>query len=167
MVLAGLLTAWQAPIGLLSAILACGLGGCERQSTTPQNQPLSLPERSNAPHVSDQAVVAGKALVLWDDGGGCKLQVGKAEPTTWLKPTAPCFFIKSPATEQVQVYQHDKSTVIVAIVGTPAKGDRCGQEVQGLLLNAKGVKPSIYVAQGSVYCAGQGLYNFQYNLFAK
>ena len=143
------------------------LVACDKQTASPQNQPLSLPERTIAPHVSDQVTVAGKTLALWDDGGGCKLQVGQAAPAMWLKPTAPCFFIKSPGTQQVQLYQHDKTTLIVAVVGTPAKGERCGQEVQGLIINNKGVHLSTYVSQGSVYCAGQGLYNFQYNLFAK
>lgn len=159
----------RCPYGVfVKAFMACVLmSACDDQTTPPQNQPLSLPERTIVPHVSDQVTVAGKTLALWDDGGGCKLQVGRAAPTTWLKPTSPCYFVKSPGTNQVQIYQHDKSTTIIAVVGTPAKGERCGQEVQGLVMNAKGIHPSTYVAQGSVYCAGQGLYNFQYNLFAK
>lgn len=148
------------------ALLALLLVACESKQQ-PENQVLTLPEHLNAPHVSDQTTAAGLALALWDDGGGCKLQVGKVKPAVWLKPMAPCYFMKSPGSEQVQVYRHDKTTSVVAVVGTPAKGNRCGQEVQGLVLKNGEVTPSIYVMQGSVHCADQGLHNFQYDLFAK
>jgi hypothetical protein len=143
------------------------LGACDGGSKAPESQALDLPARLDAPHVSDQTVVAGQVLALWDDGGGCKLQVGKAKPELWLKPVAPCFFMKSPGTQAVQVYQHDKTTFIVAVLGTPAKGERCGQEVQGLRVKGGKVTLSTYIMQGSVHCAAQGLHNYQYGLFAK
>ncbi len=153
--------------GCVAAVLLLPLRlGCER-GKQPQNETLVLPERLESPHVSDQTTAAGLRLVLWDDGGGCKLQVGKAEPGIWLKPMAPCYFIKSPGTDQVQVYRHDKTTGVVAVVGTPAKGERCGQEVQGLILKGGTATPSSYIMQGSVHCAAQGLHNFQYDLFTK
>lgn len=152
-------------VGGLAACLL--LVACDGSKLPEDNQVLNLPTRLDAPHVSDQAVVKGVALALWDDGGGCKLQVGKAKPELWLKPVAPCFFMKSPGTQAVQVYQHDKTMFIVGVLGTPAKGERCGQEVQGLLVKGGKVTPSTYVMQGSVHCADQGLHNYQYGLFAK
>lgn len=149
---------------LLGAVLL--LAGCD-SAQQQDNRPLALPERLEQPHVTDQATVGGLALALWDDGGGCKLQVGKAEAAVWLKPMAPCYFIKSAGAQQAQVFRHDKTTLIVAVLGTPAKGKRCGQEVQGLVLHGGAVTPSTYIMQGSVHCADQGLHNFQYELFAK
>ena len=152
----------------LGTVTLCLLGmvGCdEHKSVTPQES-LTLPQRLNEPYVSDQTTIGGKHFVLFDDGGGCRLQVQKQE-AKWLKPTAPCFFIKSPGSDRVQVYQHDKTTQIVAVLGTPAKGNRCGQEVQGIVIKGNEIRLSTYVSQGSVYCADSGLYNFQYNLFAK
>jgi hypothetical protein len=149
------------------ALLAVLLAACEPQKSPEQPQALVLPERLDAPHVSDQTTAAGMALALWDDAGGCKLQVGKAAPNVWLKPTAPCYFLKSPGADTVQVYRHDKTTAVVAVVGTPVKGNRCGQEVQGLVLKGNTATPSAYVMQGSVHCAEQGLHNFQYDLFTR
>lgn len=147
-------------------LLAVALLGCEPEKA-PANQKLVLPRHLDAPHVSDQTTAAGLSLVLWNDGGGCKLQVGKATTTTWLKPMAPCYFMNSPGSSNPQVYRHNKTTSIVAVVGTPMKGQRCGQEVQGLILKNGTATPSAYVMQGSVHCADQGLQNFQYDLFAK
>lgn len=142
------------------------LTACESERQ-PDTQALVLPERFATPHVTDQAQAAGLALALSDNGGGCQLQVGKTIPPVWLKPMAPCYFMKSPGAAQAQVYRHDKTTAVVAVVGTPVKGNRCGQEVQGLIIKGGAVTPSAYVMQGSIHCADQGLQNFQYELFAK
>ncbi|MGB3918759.1 hypothetical protein J9253_12810 [Thiothrix litoralis] len=148
-----------------TTLLLVALLGCEPDKA-PENQVLALPKHLNTPHVSDQTTAAGLSLVLWNDDGGCKLQVGKAKPTVWMKPMAPCYFMESPGSSQVQVYRHNKTTSVVAVVGTPVKGQRCGQEVQGLVLKGGTATPSAYVMQGSVHCADQGLQNFQYDLFA-
>jgi hypothetical protein len=152
---------------ILAGALLLSLAGCDSAQQPPESKPLALPERLEQPHVSDQATVGGIYLALWDDGGGCKLQVGRAEPSIWLKPMAPCYFIKSVGAQQAQVFRHDKSTQIMAVLGTPAKGNRCGQEIQGLVLKGGIVTPSTYIMQGSVHCADQGLHNFQYELFTK
>ncbi|MDQ5768400.1 hypothetical protein [Thiothrix subterranea] len=158
---------------VLARPLACGLASglmllltaCEPDKQ-PDNQALVLPERFATPHVTDQTQAAGLALALSDNGGGCQLQVGKMPPV-WLKPMAPCYFMKSPGTAKVQVYRHDKTTAVVALVGTPVKGNRCGQEVQGLVIKSGAATPSAYIMQGSIHCADQGLQNFQYELFAQ
>lgn len=147
--------------GLMLLLTAC------EPDKQPDAQALVLPEHFATPHVTDQTQAAGLALVLSDNGGGCQLQVGKTAPPVWLKPMAPCYFMKSPGTAQVQVYRHNKTTAVVAVVGTPVKGNRCGQEVLGLVIKSGSVTPSAYVMQGSVHCAEQGLQNFQYELFAK
>ena len=149
-------------VSLLGGLLA----GCG-DNPEPESKALALPAQLDQAHITDQARVAGLDLVLWNQGGGCQLQSGKAQPPVWLKPMAPCHFIKSPGRDQVQVFRLDKTTQIVAVVGTPAKQWRCGQEVQGLVINGNHFKPSTYIMQGSVYCADQGLQNFQYGLFAK
>lgn len=151
---------------LTGLALLVALSGCD-SAQQPEHQPLQLPERLEKPHVTDQATVGGLHLVLWDDGGGCKLQVGKAEATTWLKPMAPCYFMKSPGGTKAQVYRHNKTTLVVAVLGTPAKGNRCGQEVQGVIVNGGETRLSSYIMQGSVHCAEQGLHNYQYDLLAK
>lgn len=142
------------------------LTACE-PNKQPDTQALVLPERFEAPHVTDQTQAAGLSLVLSDNGGGCQLQVGKTVPPVWLKPMAPCYFMKSPSAAQAQIYRPDKTTAVVAVVGTPVKGNRCGREVQGLVIKNGVVTPSAYVMQGSVHCADKGLQNFQYELFAK
>ncbi|EIJ35878.1 hypothetical protein [Thiothrix nivea] len=152
---------WLAIIPLVLLPLA----GCDSGSQ-PQQRPLALPERLEKPHVTDQAQAGGLHLALWDDGGGCKLQVGQTEPSIWLKPMAPCYFMLAAGGQRAQVFRHNKTTLVMAVLGTPAKGKHCGQEVQGLIING-GVKPSTYIMQGSVYCAEQGLQNFQYDLLAK
>ncbi len=160
MVLARPLTYWAVG-GLMLFLTAC------EPDKHPNNQALVLPERLATPHVTDQTQAAGFALVLSDNGGGCQLQVGKTAPPVWLKPMAPCYFMKSPGAANVQVYRHDKTTAVVAVVGTPVKGNRCGQEVQGLIIKDGAVTPSAYLMQGGVHCANQGLQNFQYDLFAQ
>ncbi|MBU0655175.1 MAG: hypothetical protein KJ914_08570 [Gammaproteobacteria bacterium] len=146
-------------------LLLCLLSGCGEKKAGEQS--LSIPERPDGQYVTDQTTAAGLHLTLRDDGGGCKLQVGNAEPQIWLKPMAPCHFIKSPGRETVQVFQQDKTTWVVAVVGTPVKKQRCGQEVQGLIIKGGEVAPSSYIMRGSVYCADQGLQNFQYSLFTR
>lgn len=146
-------------------LITCLLSACDEQK--PEEHALQIPDRPDGPYVTEQATAAGLHLTLWDDGGGCKLQVGKGETPMWLKPMAPCHFIKSPGRNAVQVFQQDKTTRVVAVVGTPASKQRCGQEVQGLVIKGNEVTLSSYLMQGSVYCADQGLQNFQYGLFTK
>lgn len=147
-------------------VLVLSLSACGEK--TPEQQSLPLPERPVASkYITDQASVAGISLVLWDEQGGCRLQVGKAAPEAWLKPIAPCHFVKAPGRQDVQVFQQSKASRIVAVVGTPTSKPRCGQEVQGLIVEGSAVRLSTYIMQGSVYCADQGLQNFQYGLFDK
>lgn len=147
-------------------LLVCLLSACGDDAER-EEQKLSIPDRPDGPYVTDQATVAGLNLTLWDDGGGCKLQVGKAKPQTWLKPMAPCHFIQSPGRASVQVFRQDKTTRVVAVLGTPTQKHRCGQEVQGLIIKGNEVQVSSYIMQGSVHCADQGLQNFQYSLFTR
>lgn len=148
-------------VGLLGVLLV----GCGDKAPS-ESIVLALPKHPEQVHITDQTHVAGIDLVLWNHHGGCQLQLGKGKPPVWLKPMAPCHFIKSPGRDQVQVFRLDKTTQIVAVVGTPTQQWRCGQEVQGLVINGSHVKPSTYLMQGSVHCADQGLQNFQYSLFA-
>ncbi len=159
---------------LIIACLGILLAGCGADRDQQTRKVLVVPERTAQTYELDQLRVAGQDLSLWYEDGGCKLQVvAKGKPQgekRWLKPTAPCYFVKSPGTQRVQVYQRDKTTRVVALVGTPVAskkpGGRCGRELQGLIVRGNGtVDLSENIQSGSVYCADQGLDNFQYSLF--
>lgn len=153
------------------------LSACDQDQTKSgqMTQDLAVPERTAEVYVTDQISIAGQNLSLWFDGGRCQLQTQhpklKIEPV-WLKPTAPCYFMKSPGTDHVQVYQRDKTSRVLAVIGTPTeqkdKAQRCGQAVQGVVLDAAGtVRLSHTTRNDAVFCAGQGLDNLQYEIFAK
>ena len=153
------------------------LGGCDSGDNQQAREALLVPERIADTYVTDQMEIARQVLNLWFDEGGCKLQIsvkGKEQgERRLLRPKAPCFFVKSPGTERVQIYQQDKTTRIVAVLGTPvaappkSQDQRCGRELQGLIINEQGaVKLSTNVQAGSVWCAGSGLDNLQYTLFS-
>lgn len=150
---------------------------CDKETNNSQfiTQNLVVPERNTPVYITDQVTLAGQAISLWFDHGRCQLQVDhpklKRGPFS-LQPNAPCFFIKSPGTETVQVYQRDKVSRVLAVVGTPttptASTQRCGTEIQGIVLNAAGtVSVSNTLQRGSLRCADQGLDNAQYELLAR
>ena len=147
----------------------------EQAKSTQVTQDLKVPERASSVYVTDQVNMAGQALSLWFDNGRCQLQAKhpklKIEPL-WLKLKAPCYFVKSPGADSVQVYQRDKTSRVLAVVGTPdqsvSAGQRCGTEVEGVVVDATGklrASNSLYLSQH--FCADQGLDNTQYELFAR
>lgn len=153
-------------------VTACG------DSTLSKTPVLTLPERDESVYITDQASLAGKALSLWDEEGQCTLKwsvlAGNNKQTgavSGLAPVAPCYFIKSPGTQNAQVFRQDKTTRIVAVLGTPVTGQdsagkRCGRKVQGVIISGRGkIRLSEYVLQGAVYCAENGLENSEYVLF--
>lgn len=158
---------------LICIPLVLTLSACQEQANnevTPKAQPLAaveltLPKPVDKPITTDFMSLNGQELVLLDDGGGCKLKVGK-QTANWIKPTAPCYFMRSPFADKVQVFQKEKGVKVVAVVGTPAgKKARCGLELQGLIIRGKQVQLSENIQRGSLYCAPNGLDNFQYSLF--
>ena len=159
-------------LGLSSILL---LSACDRESSksahTTQN--LTVPERTATIYVTDQVNIAGQSLALWYDSGRCQLQASagkKTQAPIWLQPIAPCFFMKSPGTDQVQVYQRDKTNRVLAVIGSASEHNqkRCGAEVQGVVINAAGaLRSSNVTRKDAVFCADQGLDNLQYELFAK
>ncbi len=168
---------------LLSRLLAIGLTmllvgvlyACGERERTVEMAALPVPKQPTSTYVTDQAELAGQVVSLWYEDTGCRLQIrqqGKQQGTKkWLKPGAPCYFIRSPGSDRVQIYQHDKTIQVIAVIGTPVEVkqsvQRCGREVQGLIINSAGeVTLSKHVHSGSIYCANQGLDNFQYSLFA-
>ncbi len=177
--MAGVLTTYRQPAIFSRAIGTCLLLGCLVACDSPESvvhKPLPLPEREESAYITDQVYVAGNSLSLWNHDGGCQLQVSsehknaKADKQK-LKPMAPCYFIKSPGSQKAQVFQQDKVTRILGILGTAVQQKqnstkRCGKEIQGLLINHHGkVRLSDRVLSGSIYCAESGLDNFQYSLF--
>lgn len=153
------------------------LAACEDKQVkaTQVIQELKVPERASSIYITDQVTIAGQALSLWFDAGRCQLQAKhpklKIEPI-WLKVKAPCYFIKSPGTDTVQVYQRDKMSRVLAVVGTPTQevvaSKRCGTEVEGVVIDASGkMRASNVLHRGASLCADQGLENAQYEIFAR
>lgn len=180
--MAGALTAAPRPlkqqsIYLRQVLLLGALSSCVACDQATDDTRLIMPERQETSYITDQVKLADKTLFLWSEGSGCKLQITtrhhkQAEDNRWLKPMAPCYFIKSPGSQNVQVFRKDKTTRIIAIVGTPAKtkkspsAQRCGSEVQGVIMAGRGkITFSERIVSGSVYCAESGLDNFLYTLF--
>jgi hypothetical protein len=165
---------------LLLSLAATALMSCSDYAAT-DPPALALPEREESVYITDQTSLMGKALSLWNDEGQCRLKLsassGKPEQSAGdgyipaLKPAAPCYFIKSPGTRNVQVFRQDKTTRIFAVLGTPVASDefpgqRCGREVQGVIMDGRGkVTLSEYIIDNAIYCAGDGLDNSQYALF--
>lgn len=161
-------------IALNSVLL---VAACDRGQNDPKpiTQNLRVPERAAPVYMTDQVTIAGQNVSLWSDTGRCQLQSKhpklKVAPL-WLKPGAPCYFIKSPGADMVQVYQRDKTSRVLAVVGTPKAqapiAERCGTDVQGVVLDASGkLRSSNTTQSGSLLCADQGLDHTQYELFAK
>ncbi len=157
-------------------LIAAGSTACDQPNSMALNT-LAIPERAETVYITDQIYVAGNSLSLWtqaSDGGGCQLQVAQDKSQhnssqQVLKPMSPCYFVKSPGSDKVQIFQQDKTTRIIAVLGTGVKDDaaqRCGSEVQGLIIDRNGkVRLSDHLLQDKVYCAAGGLDNFQYSLF--
>lgn len=108
---------------------------------------------------TDTATVKGLQLALLDNNGACQISDGKQ--IRYLKPMSPCHFMR--ISGSLQLYQKGKTTVI-AVVGTPVKA-RCGQEVQGVLINNGTIDISKEIGQGSIFCADKGLDGFHFSLF--
>ncbi len=124
---------------------------------------------------TDMADIAGQSLVLWQDAGKCRLQIrikGKRQQgDRWLIPTAPCYFIKSPGTSRAQIFQHDKTTRVLAVLGSPKLDApktpmHCGQQIQGVLISAKGAIDLTKQLVDGNYCVNQGLDNAIYSRLA-
>ena len=160
-------------LGWLGSVLL--LAACqEKQAQSTQViQDLKVPERASPLYITDQVNIAGQSLALWYDSGRCQLQASagkKTQAPIWLQPLAPCFFMKSPGTDQVQVYQRDKTSRVLAVIGSASEQSRkrCGAEVQGVVINAAGaLRSSNVTRKDAIFCADQGLDNLQYELFAK
>ncbi len=159
-------------LGMALLLVACQ----EEQVKSPQmTQDLKIPERLSPIYMTDQVNIAGQVLSIWLNTGRCQLQAKhpklKVEPI-WLKSKAPCYFVKSPGTDSVQVYQRDKTNRVLAVIGTPSQetavGKRCGTEIEGVVIDAAGkMRVSNVMRSGTVFCADQGLDNAQYELFAR
>ena len=109
---------------------------------------------------TDKTSVANLELELLDDNGNCVLNDGNSY--RFLRPMAPCYFIR--VANSLQVYQSNQAKII-AIVGTPVKKGRCGQQVQGLIIDNNTVRISERVAEGSTVCADKGLDAYHFSLF--
>jgi len=159
-------------MSLVSLVL--GLSACEEDAKL-EVEAFPVPERPSAHYITDQTEIAGRMLALWYEDTACKLEIKRqGKPIgdkQGLQATAPCYFIKSPGSDRVQVYQHDKNTRVVAVVGTPVKtkqpDKQCGQALQGIVIDGGDIRITRNVRRGSVYCVDSGLDNFQYSLFAQ
>lgn len=123
-----------------------------------QNQQV-LPKQPEAVE-TDATNVKGIRLRLLDNNGACQIDTGKQ--LLYLKPMAPCHFVRIAGS--LQLYQKG-STTVIATVGTPVKQARCGQEVQGILIENGEIAISGEIGQGSIFCADKGLDGFHFSLF--
>lgn len=124
-------------------------------------QQVQQTQISHPPPVQTDAVdVKGLSLTLWDNNGACQISDGKE--MLYMKPMSPCYFVR--VTGSLQLYQKGSTTVIAA-VGTPVKQARCGQEVQGILIDKGKISISKEIGQGSIFCADKGLDGFHFSLF--
>jgi hypothetical protein len=136
----------------------------EMQALALQNNQAEVADRRPIPEtITDQIDFNGLTLMLVDRQGGCLLKTDSAinPDYQYLKPMAPCYFVRQ--ANQLQTFAKDDVTVI-ALVGTPVKG-RCGQESQGLLIKEGVVTLSTRIGQGSTFCADSGLDSFHFSLF--
>lgn len=157
--------------------IGCLLSGCQEEPAKSKQitQNLIVPERTSPIYLTDRVLLAGQELSLWFNTGSCQLRTKHPKLTlepTWLKVKAPCYFVQSPGTNTVQVYQRDKISRVLAVLGTPddkePSAKRCGTEVEGVVLDANGkVRVSNGLLSGKHFCADQGLTNTDYELFAQ
>ena len=134
--------------------------GVQQSSERSQEQAQQATPLQPPPVQTDTVNVNGLELTLWDNNGAC--QISDAKETLYLKPMSPCHFVR--VAGALQLYKKGTTTVI-ATVGTPVKEARCGQEVQGILINNGSITISQKIGQGSIFCADKGLDGFHFSLF--
>jgi len=164
----------QKPTSLLAALMLISAGllllACEEKkplqaTLEPELEAQSLVDKANVVEpltVTDQIRIADLDISLLDESGACMLGVA-SEQNRYLKPMAPCYFVR--LNGELQRYQK-ADVAVIALVGTPVK-PRCGQEAQALFIDKDGVRLSKRIAQGSIYCADKGLDAFNMSLFAE
>ena len=128
----------------------------EDTAGTQNNNIAPLPPASQ----TDITSITNLELKLLDDNGNCVLNDGNS--SRFLRPMAPCYFVR--VAGSLQVYQN-KQVKIIAVVGTPVKKGRCGQQVQGLIIDNNTVRISERIAEGSTVCADKGLDGYHFSLF--
>ena len=138
--------------------------GDSLSANKPQQQTQQQTQQATAiqpPAVQTDIVnIDGIELELLDNGGGCQLK--DSSQTRYLKPMAPCYFVRQAGSLQSI---KNGSTTVIAVVGTPVNKKKCGQEVQGLLINNGSIEISENLGQGSIFCADKGLDGFTFSLF--
>lgn len=165
---------------LHSVILSFILSACQDQTDSAQTPKveikpatnteitaLVLPPLDSKPYVKDQyKLPTGVILQLWQEQGVCQLQIGQqAKQALALK--APCRFIRSPASDTVQVFKADLVTRLIALIGDTKDQSQCGAKVRGIIVRGKTVTLAPKVIDQGVVCAQQGLNNADYMQFLK
>lgn len=161
---------------VLGSVLISTLCACQDHQATPKvdikpleshtAKPLVLPLIEQKPYVIDQITLrGGTPLVLWQDQGQCLLQINQ-QPLEALNLIAPCRFMRSPGTKNPQVFQADKSTRIIGLVGN-AKDSECGDTARAIVIKGTQVRLAPSTLSQSTFCASKGLENSQYMLFLK
>lgn len=116
-------------------------------------------QQSLPPVKTDTANIGGLPLELLNNNGAC--QIKENEQVRYLKPMAPCYFVRR--TGELQTLKK-ANTTIIAVVGTLVK-PKCGQEAQGLRITNGTVELSDKLGQGDTFCADEGLDNYYFSLF--
>lgn len=153
-----------ASVLLLSACIDSQDSTSDEDAGLSANKPQQQTQQATAiqpPAVQTDIVnIDGIELELLDNGGGCQLK--DSSQTRYLKPMAPCYFVRQAGSLQSI---KNGSTTVIAVVGTPVNKQKCGQEVQGLLINNGSIEISENLGQGSIFCADKGLDGFTFSLF--
>ncbi|MBK8453251.1 MAG: hypothetical protein WAQ53_10295 [Thiofilum sp.] len=135
---------------------------------TPNTQltELALPPMDSKPYITDQyQLPTGLVVQLWQEQGQCQLQIGQHAKQV-LALQAPCRFMRSPATDKVQVFKADRVIRVVALVGDVINKD-CGNAVRALIVRGNSVHLADKTLKQGSYCVSRGLENAHYVQFLK
>lgn len=129
---------------------------------------------------TDVASLNGWTLTIIRDEGACILEYTSPAGTGRLSasPEPPCYFLRRGSSEpQSFSYQDVGVDQVLIIVGTPVDDTKrkrwnlpenltCGEEMQGVLIEASAVTLSSTVLQGGVSCVSKGTDEKNFWLFA-
>lgn len=135
---------------------------------TPNTQltELVLPSMDSNPYLTDQyQLPTGLVVQLWQEQGQCQLQIGQ-QAKQELALQAPCRFMRSPATDKVQVFKADRVLRVIAMVGEALNKD-CGNAVRGLIVRGNSVQLAPKILKQGSFCVSRGLENAHYMQFLK
>ncbi|MEN9433159.1 MAG: hypothetical protein RLZZ422_748 [Pseudomonadota bacterium] len=127
---------------------------------------LPLPSLDNKPYVTDKITLPNGAVgYLWQDQQQCVFQLNQQDKQP-LQIPAPCRFVRSPGTDTIQVFQADRTTRIMGVIGH-IQANNCGDTARGIINKGGKLTLAPSTLSQSTFCVTKGLDNAQYMLFLK